>query len=243
MLIAGGLVVAFAAFVGGVTGVGDSLVATGLLILIGAPIEIVVTVNLAITVFTRIVVTARFWRAIQWRIVAILCIGSALGVVAGAWVAAVSLQVVLQSFIGVVLMAAAIGMALSKVSRHDHEPHLSTVACFGVVAGAFGSMASLNGMPVALLMARTKLSPHRILATLACFLLFSSCIALVALAISGQAQWGVLQEVGVFWISGALIANWLGTTLGPRLPAQLFRRIIIVLVAIAGAITVVKALG
>lgn len=241
MLLAGGLIIAFAAFVGGVTGVGDSLVSTGLLILIGTPLEIVVTVNLVVTVVTRIIVTTRLRAAIEWRIVTILAIGSLFGAVIGVWVTGITPPTVLQAVIGAVLIVASIGLALSKVVRHEHEPHLATVAGVGMIAGAFGSMASLNGMPAALLMARTALSSRRVLATLAAFLLISSCIALVAVAVSGQAQWQAVLEVGIFWIPGALLANWLGTTLGPRLPAHIFRWIVIGLVAVAGAITVAKA--
>ena len=59
-LIAGGLVVFAASFLGGVTGFGYSLVATPLLLLLGYSLPFVVTVNLALACITRISVAYRF---------------------------------------------------------------------------------------------------------------------------------------------------------------------------------------
>ena len=106
-LLAGGLGVTMASFLGGVTGFGYSLVATPLLLLVGFPLPFVVTANLALAFVTRISVAYRF-RADLWpRRVAGLIAGS----VPGLWLGAVVLTSVNESTIklaaGVVAMAAA----------------------------------------------------------------------------------------------------------------------------------------
>ena len=53
ILLAGGLSVVAASFLGGVTGFGYSLVATPLLLLLGFPLAFVVTANLALACVTR----------------------------------------------------------------------------------------------------------------------------------------------------------------------------------------------
>ena len=75
-LIAGGLCVLAASFLGGVTGFGYSLVATPLLLLLGFPLPFVVTVNLALAFVTRIPVAYRFRANLDPRRVAGLIAGS-----------------------------------------------------------------------------------------------------------------------------------------------------------------------
>src|SRR4051794_41976376 len=86
-LLLGGLAVAAAAFLGGVTGFGYSLVATPLLLLIGYPLRFVVTANLSVALVTRISVAVRFRRSASPRRVALL-IG---GAVPGPWLGGVVL--------------------------------------------------------------------------------------------------------------------------------------------------------
>src|SRR5919206_1795912 len=80
-LVLGGIAVALASFLGGVTGFGYSLVATPLLLLVGYALRFVVTVNLALALVTRISVAVRFRRSASPRRVALL-IG---GAVPGLW--------------------------------------------------------------------------------------------------------------------------------------------------------------
>src|SRR3954452_21483443 len=90
MLVAGGIAVALASFLGGVTGFGYSLVATPLLLLDGYSLRFVVTVNLALALVTRLSVAVRFRRSAWPRRVAML-IG---GAVPGLWVGVAVLRAV-----------------------------------------------------------------------------------------------------------------------------------------------------
>src|ERR687888_1794089 len=90
MLAAGAVSVAMAAFLGGVTGFGYSLVATPLLLLIGYPLPFVVTANLALALVTRISVAVRFRRSAWPRRVALL-IG---GAIPGIWLGVAILKAV-----------------------------------------------------------------------------------------------------------------------------------------------------
>src|SRR5918911_1338938 len=80
-LVLGGIAVALASFLGGVTGFGYSLVATPLLLLDGYSLPFVVTVNLALAFVTRLSVAVRFRHSAWPRRVAML-IG---GAVPGLW--------------------------------------------------------------------------------------------------------------------------------------------------------------
>ena len=107
-LVAGGLCVLAASFLGGVTGFGYSLVATPLLLLLGFPLPFVVTVNLALAFVTRIAVAYRFRSYLNRRRVAGLIAGS----VPGLWLGVEVLKAVPEATIklcaGVIVMAAAL---------------------------------------------------------------------------------------------------------------------------------------
>ena len=89
-LLAGGVVVLAASFLGGVTGFGYSLVATPLLLVLGFPLPFVVTANLALACVTRISVAYRFRSDARPGRAAGLIAGS----VPGLWLGAVVLTTV-----------------------------------------------------------------------------------------------------------------------------------------------------
>src|SRR4051794_41825130 len=67
MLVLGGVLAAMAAFLAGASGFGRGLVATPLLLLSGFSLPFVVTVNLLISLATRISVVWRTRTSITWR--------------------------------------------------------------------------------------------------------------------------------------------------------------------------------
>ena len=87
-----------AAFLGGVTGFGYSLVATPLLLLLGFPLPFVVTANLALAFVTRIAVAYRFRSDLNRRRVAGLIAGS----VPGLWLGVEVLKAVPEATIKLV---------------------------------------------------------------------------------------------------------------------------------------------
>src|SRR3954469_17001175 len=112
-LVAGGIAVALASFLGGVTGFGYSLVATPLLLLDGYSLRFVVTVNLALALVTRLSVAVRFRRSASPRRVAPLIVAA----IPGLWLGVEVLGRVAPSDIkvaaGVVTMIAAALIARS----------------------------------------------------------------------------------------------------------------------------------
>ena len=70
-LIAGGVSIFLAAFLGGATGFGFALVATPLLLLIGFPLPFVVTANLSLALVTRVAIVVRFYEDVWPRRVAV----------------------------------------------------------------------------------------------------------------------------------------------------------------------------
>ena len=239
-LVAGGLVVAAAAFLGGVTGFGYSLVATPLLLLIGFPLPFVVTANMALAGVTRISVAYRFRADVTPRRAG----GLIAGCVPGLWLGAVVLTTVRESTIklgaGLVLMVAAV-LLWRAVSAPPPRPLPGAPFAAGFAGGLLGSATSLNGVAPVLLLARDKAAPRSFLADLALYFVAANAIGLLLLLAHGAIASDALFPAFVFWLPGSALGNWLGTSIGPRLPEAAFRRLTLAIVFVAGAVTAIAA--
>ena len=239
-LLVGAISVTLAAFLGGVTGFGYSLVATPLLLLIGFPLPFVVTANLAVALVTRISVAYRFRQWLSPGRVALMVGGS----VPGVWLGVIVLRVVdpqqIKVAAGIVTMIAAVLLARSVTAPPPPRvPGAPVVA--GFFGGFLGAATSLNGVAPVLLMARDKASPRSFLADLAMYFVVSNAIGLMILAAQGAIREDALTSAFWLWLPGSLLGNWLGTTLGPRLPELTFRYLTLAVVFVAGGVTALTA--
>jgi len=240
-LVLGGLSVLVASFLGGVTGFGYSLVATPLLLLIGYDLRFVVTANLSLALVTRISVAVRFRRSAWPRRVALL-IG---GAVPGIWLGVAILKAVdptdIKVAAGVVTMVAAALLARSVNAPPPRRTIPGAAAIAGFFGGFLGASTSLNGVAPVLLLARDKASPRSFLADLAMYFVGANAIGLAILAARHTIDTDALSPAFLAWLPGSLIGNWLGTTLGPRLPETAFRRLTLAVVFVAGGVTALTA--
>ena len=240
-LVLGGLAVAIASFLGGVTGFGYSLVATPLLLLIGYDLRFVVTVNLALALVTRIMVAIRFRRSAWPRRVALL-IG---GAIPGLWLGVAILKTVdpddIKVAAGIVTMVAAGLLARSVRAPPPQRTIPGAAAVAGFFGGFLGASTSLNGVAPVLLLARDKASPRSFLADLAMYFVGANAIGLAMLAARHTIRTAALSPAFLLWLPGSLLGNWLGTTLGPRLPEVAFRRLTLVIIFVAGGVTALTA--
>jgi uncharacterized membrane protein YfcA len=239
-LLAGALVVATAAFLGGVTGFGYSLVATPLLLLLGFELPFVVTANLAVACVTRISVAYRFRSDARPRRAAGLIAGS----IPGLWLGAVVLTTVDVSTIklgaGLVVMGAAILLWRAVDAPPPRELPGAPVAA-GFAGGFLGAATSLNGVAPVLLLARDKAAPRSVLADLALYFVVSNAIGLAVLLVVGGLETDALYPAFLLWLPGSLLGNWVGTVIGPSLPETAFRRLTLAIVFAAGAVTALTA--
>ena len=239
-LVAGGLVVLLASFLGGVTGFGYTLVATPLLLLVGFPLPFVVTANLALALVTRIPVAIRFRRDLAPGRVIGLVGGSVPGLWLGALVLTAVAEATIRAAAGVVTMVAAALLARSA-SAPPPAPIPGAPVAAGLAGGFLGAATSLNGIAPVLLLARDRASPRAFQANLAVYFVASNAIGLVVLLAQGALARDALDAFAL-WLPGSLAGNALGTALGPRLPERGFRRLTLALVFAAGAVTAVAAL-
>lgn len=240
MLVAGALTVALASFLGGATGFGYALVATPLLLLAGFSLPFVVTANLTLALLTRITMVYRFRADISHGRALALVAGS----VPGLWLGAQVLAGVDPSRIklgaGVVVMVMALVLARSLTAPPPRPVPGAPVAA-GFAGGFLGATTSLNGAMPVLLLARDKASPRSFIADLAVYFVISNTIGLTLLALGGTISGRALFPAALLWLPGSLAANYVGASVGPRLPERTFRRLTLVLIFVAGAVTALSA--
>jgi uncharacterized protein len=237
-LIAGGLLVAGAALLAGTSGFGLALVATPTL-LSGFSLPFVVTVNLLISLATRVPVAWRLRGAIDPRRVALL-VG---GAVPGLWIGSRTLGAVdvheLKRAVGILIALAAVALALPE--RRQRSPRIRGLSvAAGFAGGLLGTTTSLIGIPPALLLTHRRLPARGFIADLALYFVATSAIGLAVLAVEGQLS----SDAGrafIWWLPGVLVANAIGTNLGLCLPAATFRRLALAVAFVAGVVTAVTA--
>jgi uncharacterized protein len=239
-LLLGGLAVALAAFMGGVTGFGYSFVATPLLLLIGFPLPYVVTANMTVAGITRISVAYRFRADATPRRAG----GMIAGCVPGLWLGALVLTSVDESSIelvaGLILMIAAV-LLWRALSAPPPPPLPGAAPVAGFLGGLLGTATSLNGVAPVLLLARDKASPRSFQADLALYFVAANAVGLLILAVQGAIDEEALVPAALVWLPGSLAGNLAGTAIGPRLPEVAFRHLVLAVVFVAGAVTAVTA--
>jgi len=235
-LIAGGVVAAAAAFLAGTSGFGFGLLATPLLLVSGFSLPFVVTVNLSLSLTTRVSVVLRFRRHLHRRRALQLVLGAVPGLVLGAAVLTVVDQSVLKVGAGVLVMAVAALLLLTRGGPPPRAVPGAPVAA-GFAGGFLGTTTSLLGVPPALLLARDRVATAGFFADLAVYFTVVSALGLAVLALTGELAGDALYPALVLWLPGALLGNYLGTSVGSQLPQPTFRLVSLGLVLVAGALT------
>lgn len=242
LLCTGAAAISLAAFLAGVVGFAYGLVALPLLLASGVGLGDVVVVNLAVGLVTRTVVVARRRRDVSRRRVILLVLGSlpgvGVGLLARDHVAARSIQLAA----GVLSLVAIAAIVYRARHRPTATARPRTTVAAGVLGGFLGATTSLNGVPPAVLLTGDGASARSMVADLAVYFVVGNLLTLGALVESGHAPstwvWGAL---GV-WLPLAVLANYVGTELGPRLPHGLFRRITVAVIVVSAVASIVEAL-
>ncbi|CAN5804603.1 sulfite exporter TauE/SafE family protein [soil metagenome] len=239
-LVFGSVVVAIAAFLAGTTRFRFALISIPFLLLIGFPLEFVVTANLTLLLITRISVFYRFRNHVSAKRGAMLIFGSLPGLYLGTKVLLRVDPSVIKLSAGAFVMISAL-LLLRTVHAPPPARVLAASAVAGFAGGFLGTTTSLSGIPPVLLLAHEKAAPVSFLADMAFYFVVSSSVALLLLASQGALATQALFPAALIWLPGAMVGNSLGTTLGPRLPEKTFRYLTLGVVFIAGGITAVTA--
>lgn len=238
-IVFGMLIIFLAGFTHSLTGFGFALVAVPLL-MIFLPPQAVVPIQLLLASLTGIVVVyeARQW--VRLKQIWPLMLAGIIGIPLGTYLLTVLDTNVLKIFIGAVISLSALAF-LFGFQRPIRNERLAS-APIGFISGVLNGSTGMSGPPVILFFSNQDVEKRIFRVNLATYFL-------VLNAITFPTQWigGLLtREVFTYalWFLPALaLGSWAGIKLSHRIREDLFRKIALVIVAIAGMLSVITGLG
>ncbi|MFC7344265.1 sulfite exporter TauE/SafE family protein [Saccharopolyspora griseoalba] len=238
-VIFGGIgIVAVAALLGGMTGFGFNIMATPALLVLGVAPSTAVAVTLTIALVTRAQVVYRLRGFIRWPRALPLTAASLPGLLVGAGIGAALDPEYLRLGTGVLVLIAAPIMLLTRPRARHGSPARYVVS--GFAGGALATTTSLNGIPPALGLSTDAVDQRSFIADLAVYFVLSNIAGLSILLVRDGMELAHLSMLA-WWLPCALVANWAGTTLAPRISPAKFRLITCGLVIAAGVATLTSA--
>lgn len=231
-------IVFFAGIAQGLTGFGFALVAAPALLLMLPP-RSVVALNLLLGAFIGVVLAVQSSRHINISRVAFLFVASIPGSLMGLYLVQMVDASVLKVFISSAVAATAIPLYLGY-SRSFKQEKVSFAAS-GLISGVLSTTTSLSGPPVVLLLVNQGWGKEALRATVSTYLLVSSAVGIGLLATVGAYGEGVLS-MGMGLVPATLLGYLVGVKLLPKMRGETFRKIVTLVVVVAGLSAAVSGL-
>lgn len=231
-VLSSSVVLFLAGFVYGCTGFGFGLVAVPALALILAPARAVpLTTLVGLPLNLYLVFGAR--RSVKPRLLALLMGGAIVAAPVGAWTLRVVPAAPMKAVLGVLFSALGV-VLLTGFVRPLRKERLGTFAA-GSAAGLLGAAAGVPGPPILLFLANQGEAKDVVRASLVAFFLLSNPLYLVSYGALGllDAELGVLA---LKTLPAALLGSGAGALLAGKISEGLFRRIVLGLVVVSGAL-------
>lgn len=235
---------AFVAYaVGGLVGFASSLLFLPVLLLLDVPLLEAVVLNLVLAIVTRLPSVVALHALVDRRRTAALLLGCLPGLGLGVVTARVVPQPALEVVAGLLVLAS--GGYLLRVRRVRSVPEgvsdRASVAA-GACSGLMGVTTSLNGIPPAVLLARSGVEVQVRLADLSVFFVVGNCFTLAVLgATGGLAAVPVTASSGA-WLVAGIAGNAVGLLAAGHLDARRFDLLTVALVVLSGAAALVGGL-
>jgi uncharacterized membrane protein YfcA len=244
-LLAGSLCVVFAAgIVRGFAGFGFSALCVAGLSLFMPPAKAVPPI-FVLEVLASLTLLRSAWPHADWRWLGWLAAGNALCIPLGVALLAYVDETPLRLLIGALLLAAA--ALLRGGWQLALQPTRGVRLAVGLASGFVNGLAAIGGIAVAVLLSSTALAPAALRATLILLFLFTDLYALAWAALlpgePGQVLLGARSLQLALWLTPAMLAGiWVGQRAFAGVSAAAFRRRVLDLLMLIGAMSVSRTL-
>lgn len=229
-----------AGMVKGVLGFGLPIITMSLLPFV-IPVEQAIVLSAIVQPFTNIfqlVSTGGYQRAIQvaWPVIATLVPGVAIG----AWYLTSLDGRALLMIVGVTISAFALINLLGYRIAIRPERRVPAGLGFGLIAGIFGALTSLNGWAFILYLVGLDTPRDVFRGSIALLFLVSGTLISSSFWIVGLLD-GKLALIGGAALATAFPGMWIGERIGRRIPADTFRKLLLVSLILIGTAMVIRA--
>lgn len=241
-----GAVGAFACYtVGGLVGFASSLLYLPVLLVLGVPLPEAVALNLAMAVLTRLPSVVALRDHLDVRRTTTMLAGSVPGIVAGLVVARLVPAGVLEVGAGLVVLGSGLHLLRARRRTSTTAPGAGPQGAFvaGGCSGLLGVTTSLNGIPPAVLLARSGATVRTRLADLSAFFVVGNCLTLAALAVAADVPVVEASSATAAWLLAGMVGNACGLRLAEAIDQRRFDDLTIGLVLLSGAASLVGAVA
>lgn len=230
--------------VGGLVGFASSLLYLPVLLVLGVPLSEAVALNLVMAVLTRLPSVVALRAHLDLRRTTTMLAGSVPGIAAGLVVARLVPAGGLEVVAGLVVLGSGLHLlrarrrpATTGVSGTSTPAHLLAGGCSGML----GVTTSLNGIPPAVLLARSDAPVRTRLADLSGFFVVGNCLTLAALAVVAGVPVTEASPTTATWLLAGMVGNAVGLRLAGAIDRNRFDDLTIALVVLSGLASLVGA--
>jgi len=235
VLVVGAIGAFVACTVGGLVGFASSLLLLPVLLLLDVPLWEAVSLNLALAVLTRLPSVIALRAHVDVRRTATMLAGTAPGIGIGLLLAAAVPSVGLELIAGAAVLLSGLYLLRARASAGDHRaPRGAATVLAGACSGALGVTTSLNGVPPAVLLARSGATVQTRLADLSVFFVLGNCVTIAAIALTRGLPMMDGSSTIVVWLVAGMLGNVVGLRLAASVGEGLFDAMTIWLVLLSG---------
>ncbi len=226
---------ALAGVVQGCTGFGLGLVAAPCLLLVLDPVAMVPTVLLLSTLNT-LVVAGDARKHIRFGLVTPMALGGLVGFPIGVYALTAIDADTLKLYTGIFVTLAA--LALLSGWRLPLRTRMRTLFPVGMVGGFLGGSTSMGGPPVILFLSNQGTPKDTFRASIACYFFLVNTFVLGWLAYSGIITQAIALRAALF-LPTMLLGTYLGIRLAGHVPEALFRKAVMIGIALVGVVLLI----
>ena len=237
--ILGFLIILFSGMVAGLTGFGYALVSVPLLILFLPP-KLVVSIILLLSFGINVFILLDVRKSIDIKRVLPLIISGIVAMPFGVYLLKIMDVMTLKVFIGCVI--ALFGIAFLSGFRREVKNEKLALIPVGLASGLLNGSIVMCGPPIILFFTNQGVAKHAFRANLVIYFTLLNIATIPVFFLNGLIT-GEVVKYSLIFLPAVVIGVLTGIKLSHRIKEKLFRKLALIIVTIAGLISIVSGLG
>ena len=227
-------------FVSGVSGIGGAMVAFPFLAML-LPVHEAIALTCIVNMVMYICLASLHFRFCRVSALWPMLLASVPGSFAGLYILQICSGPVLQGAVGLLLLYYVYWQKTFRARGTIAHPRaLGAVAGFG--SGLLGTAISFDGPPIGAYGLCMGWEPRVFLGTLGVFFVIRGSLTVILQATAGFYTPEVLGYA-LYGAPGVILGTLLAFPVAKRIPQETFRKVLLVIIGVAGAVCLVRALG
>lgn len=232
------IIVFFASVIQGTVGFGFSLIAVPLLAFI-LPMKIIVPIAVVYNLVINIMVVLTTKKYIRLRKIWIMIVCGIIGIPIGVFGLKNLNPEVLKAIIGFLICITSISMAKGYKVKFNRVK--ISYGITGFISGVLNGSLSMSGPPIVLFLSNEGYDKNEFRANLATYATITNILTIIAFMFSGLLSTDMLHIIGTNIIS-LLLGTSIGIIIASKITDKYFKKIVLLLLAIIGIVTVINVM-